>query len=136
MIFHYGLRLLCLCLASFFLVNAAAGLTTAFASRGLLRMAETMRPRCAARLLFAARVLPWALGAGAVLALCVPSYLWLEPQAIDSWARRGPAPRQLPVPRAAPGRQIEDERHSVGASFPPFEEARATRRRSSNLQLH
>ncbi|PYU76224.1 MAG: hypothetical protein DMG49_01790 [Acidobacteria bacterium] len=81
MIFHYGLRLLCLCLASFFLVNAAAGLTTAFASRGLLRMAETMRPRCAARLLFAARVLPWALGAGAVLALCVPSYLWLEPQA-------------------------------------------------------
>lgn len=81
MIFHYALRLLCLCLASFFLVNAAAGLATALASRLAIRMAESMRPRSAARFLFAARVLPCALGAGAVLALCVPSYLWLEPRA-------------------------------------------------------
>jgi Zn-dependent protease with chaperone function len=81
MIFHYALRLLCLCLASFFLVNAAAGLATALASRAAVRMAESMRPRSAARFLFAARVLPSALGVGAVLALCVPSYLWLEPQA-------------------------------------------------------
>jgi Zn-dependent protease with chaperone function len=81
MIFHYSLRLLCLCLASFFLVNSAVGLTTAFASRAAVRMAETMRPRSAARFLFVARALPCALGAGAVLGLCVPSYLWLEPQA-------------------------------------------------------
>src|SRR5256885_16811330 len=43
-------------------------------------MAEAMRPRSAARFLFAARMLACALGAGAVLGLCVPSYLWLEPQ--------------------------------------------------------
>jgi Zn-dependent protease with chaperone function len=54
---------------------------TAIASRTAVRMAESLRPRSAARFLFAARVLPCALGTGAVLALCVPSYLWLEPQA-------------------------------------------------------
>src|SRR5438309_1012798 len=78
---NYVLRLLCLCLASFFLVNAAVGLTTALLSRAAVRMAETMRPRSAARFLFTARMLACALGAGAVLGLCVPSYLWLEPPA-------------------------------------------------------
>src|SRR2546423_15298024 len=78
---NYVLRLLCLCLASFFLVNAAVGLTTALLSRAAERMAETMRPRSAARVLFAARMLACALGASAVLGLCVPSYLWLEPEA-------------------------------------------------------
>ena len=81
MIFHYGLRLLCLCMASFFLVNAVVGLTIAFASRAAVRVAESMRPRSAARFLFAARMLPCVVGVSAVLALCVPSYLWLEPQA-------------------------------------------------------
>jgi Zn-dependent protease with chaperone function len=81
MIFHYALRLLCLCLASFFLVNAAVGLTTARSSRAAVRMAESMHARSAARFLLAVRLLPCALGIGAVLALCVPSYLWLEPPA-------------------------------------------------------
>lgn len=81
MISHYTLRLVCLCLASFFLVNAGVGLLTAWASRAAMRIAETMRPRSAARFLFALRVFPLALGAAAVLGLCVPSYLWLEPQA-------------------------------------------------------
>jgi Zn-dependent protease with chaperone function len=76
----YLLRLLCLCLASFFAVNAAAGLLTSFASRAAVRIAESMRARCAARFLLAVRLLPCALGIAAVLALCVPSYLWLEPQ--------------------------------------------------------
>jgi Zn-dependent protease with chaperone function len=80
MILQYALRLLCLCLASFFLVNAAVGMTMVLASRAAVRMAESMCPRSAARFLFVARVLPCALGAGAVLALCLPSYLWLEPQ--------------------------------------------------------
>jgi len=81
MIVPYALRLLCLCVASFFLINAAVGLLTAFASRAAIRRGETMRPRSAAGFLFAARVLPCVLGAGAVLFFCVPSYLWLEPQA-------------------------------------------------------
>jgi Zn-dependent protease with chaperone function len=81
MIFYYTVRLLCLCLASFFLVNGVVGFLTALASRALIRTAESMRPRSAVRLLFAIRVFPCALAVGVVLALCVPSYLWLEPQA-------------------------------------------------------
>jgi Zn-dependent protease with chaperone function len=81
MIFPYALKLLCLCLASFFVVNAALGLTAALGSRAAIRIAESMRARSGARILFAMRVLPCALGIGTVLALCVPSYLWLEPQA-------------------------------------------------------
>jgi Zn-dependent protease with chaperone function len=81
MILSYGLRLICLCLVSYFAVNAAAGMTIVFASRMVLRIAETMPARSAARFLFAMRMLPFALGSGAMLGLCVPSYLWLEPQA-------------------------------------------------------
>jgi beta-lactamase regulating signal transducer with metallopeptidase domain len=77
----YLLRLLCLCLASFFAVNAAAGFLISFASRVAVRLAESMRARSAARFLFAMRLLPCLAGISAVLALCVPSYLWLEPQA-------------------------------------------------------
>jgi Zn-dependent protease with chaperone function len=77
----YLLRLLCLCLASFFAVNAVAGFLIYFASRAAIRMAELMRARSAARFLLMLRLLPCALGIVAVLALCVPSYLWLEPQA-------------------------------------------------------
>jgi Zn-dependent protease with chaperone function len=77
----YFLRLLCLCLASFFVVNAFAGLGAALASRAAVRMAATMRARTAALFLFVVRLLPFALGIGVVLVLCVPSYLWLEPQA-------------------------------------------------------
>jgi Zn-dependent protease with chaperone function len=81
MISHYVVRLACLCLASFFLVNLTAGLAAGFASRAAVRIAELMRPRSAARFLFVLRALPFALGAAAVLGLCVPSYLWLEPHA-------------------------------------------------------
>jgi beta-lactamase regulating signal transducer with metallopeptidase domain len=77
----YLLRLLCLCCASFFAVNAVAGSLISFASRAAVRMAESMRARSAARFLLAVRLLPAALGIAAVLTLCVPSYLWLEPQA-------------------------------------------------------
>jgi len=81
MIVPYSLRLLCLCLASFFLVNAALGLILSVSSQRILRIAQKMRPRSAARFLFLLRLLPVALGAAAVLALCVPSYLLLEPNA-------------------------------------------------------
>jgi len=77
----YLLRLLCLCLASFFAVNAAAGLLISLVARAAVRSAESMRARSAARFLLAVRLLPCVAGIGAVLALCVPSYLWLEPQA-------------------------------------------------------
>jgi Zn-dependent protease with chaperone function len=79
MIAPYVLRLVCLCLASFFVVNGVAGLTAFLASRAIVRMAEKMRPRFATRFLLCVRLLPFLLGIGAVLALCIPSYLWLEP---------------------------------------------------------
>jgi bla regulator protein blaR1 len=80
MILPYSLRLLCLCLASFFLIHAALGLAAWLAAPAAIRLSETRRPRSAARLLFFLRVLPALLAAAAVLGLGVPSYLWLEPQ--------------------------------------------------------
>jgi Zn-dependent protease with chaperone function len=81
MILPYLLRLLCLCFASFFVLNFTAGLLLCIASRSALRSAESKAPRVAARFLLAMRVLPFALAALFVLGLCVPSYLWLEPAA-------------------------------------------------------
>ncbi len=80
MIALYLFKLLCLCLASFFVVNAALGLTVRAASRFAIRIAEKMRPRTAARFLFFLRVLPAGVGMAVVMGLCLPSYLWLEPQ--------------------------------------------------------
>jgi hypothetical protein len=81
MIVPYALRLLCLCLASFFLVNCVFGSLVKSTSRAVIRFSDTLRPRNATRFLFTLRLLPAALGAGTVLGLCVPSYLWLEPEA-------------------------------------------------------
>jgi Zn-dependent protease with chaperone function len=79
----YSLRLLCLCLASFFLVQAALGLVVWLAAPKAIRLAETMRPRIAARLLLLLRLLPTLLAAFLVLGLGVPSYLWLEPRTAE-----------------------------------------------------
>lgn len=75
----YQLRLLGLCLAVFFLVHFAAGLLVNGLGRRLARRAAGMAPRGAAGLLFTWRLLPPALGVFAVLGLCLPSYLRLEP---------------------------------------------------------
>jgi Zn-dependent protease with chaperone function len=80
MIFPYLLRLLCLCFAAFFLVHAVLSSIVWFSSRPALRLAEKMKPSSATTFLFALRMIPAALSLFAVLGLCVPSYLWLEPQ--------------------------------------------------------
>jgi len=76
----YLFRLACLSLASFFLVNGIVGAAATLFSGAAIRIARKMRPRSAARFLFVVRMLPSILGLAAVLGLCVPSYLWLEPQ--------------------------------------------------------
>lgn len=76
----YLFRLVCLSLASFFLVNGVTGAVATLFSSAAIRIAETMRPRSAARFLFLLRMLPSVLGLTAVLGLCLPSYLWLEPR--------------------------------------------------------
>jgi Zn-dependent protease with chaperone function len=78
MILPYTLRLLCLCFASFFLVHAALGLLAWIATPSATRIGESMRPRIGARFLLMLRLLPATLAWFAVLAFCVPSYLWLE----------------------------------------------------------
>jgi Zn-dependent protease with chaperone function len=76
----YPLRLFCICSATFFLVNGLLSFAAGIASKATIRMAETMRPRSASHFLLGVRLLPLALGASSVLGLCIPSYLWFEPQ--------------------------------------------------------
>ena len=80
MMVPYWLRLLCLCLAAFFVVHSVVGVVVAAGGGAAVRAARRMRPRLAGRFLLALRLLPAALGLFVVAALCVPSYLWLEPE--------------------------------------------------------
>jgi hypothetical protein len=77
----YLLRLLCLCLASFFLLHLAFAALVAAAAGRAVRMAERMAAQPGARLLFALRLLPPVLATVLVAGICAPSYLWLEPEA-------------------------------------------------------
>jgi Zn-dependent protease with chaperone function len=81
MILPYLLRLLCLCFASFFVLNAVASLFVRVSSRSAIRFAESRASDTAARFLFALRMFPFALATLFVIGLCVPSYLLLEPAA-------------------------------------------------------
>jgi Zn-dependent protease with chaperone function len=76
--FTYLPRLLCISLASFFLLHAAVGALIAVLSPWLIRWAERLQPRMAAGLLLTARLMPAAVAIFVVAALCIPSYLWLE----------------------------------------------------------
>jgi Zn-dependent protease with chaperone function len=80
----YLAKLLCLCLASFFLIHLALALVVKFATPAALRIAARIRPVLAARYLFLLRMLPAGFGILFVAGLCVPSYLWLEPKTATS----------------------------------------------------
>jgi hypothetical protein len=77
----YTMRLLCLCCASFFMIHLALALAVRLSSGTAVRLAEHMKPSSAARFLFGLRMAPLAITLFAVLAFCIPSYLWLEPEA-------------------------------------------------------
>ncbi|MGH9592010.1 MAG: M56 family metallopeptidase, partial [Bryobacteraceae bacterium] len=81
MILPYLLRLLCLAFASFFLVHATLASCVRLLSSKAVKSAGNMRPRNAAWFLLGFRLLPALLGLFIVLAICVPGYLWLEPEA-------------------------------------------------------
>ncbi len=76
----YLAKLLCLCLASFFLIHLALALVVMLATPVALRIAARIRPVLAARYLLLLRMLPAGFGVLIVAGLCVPSYLWLEPR--------------------------------------------------------
>jgi Zn-dependent protease with chaperone function len=83
----YSMRLLCICFASFFLILVVFGGIINIAARGAIRSAGSMKPRFASRFLFALRMMPLGLAAFAVFGLCIPSYLWLEPN--SGWEQVG-----------------------------------------------
>ena len=79
MMASYWWRLAWLALACFFVVHLAAGIAVRLFALRAVRFAERFRPRSAAQILFFIRLLPLTLAMLAVAAVCVPSYLWLEP---------------------------------------------------------
>ena len=81
MILPYLVRLACLSLACFFLVHVALAIGMNWLAPWVLAMAKPGKPSSAARLLLAARLLPSVVGGLVVAGVCVPSYLWLEPEA-------------------------------------------------------
>jgi Zn-dependent protease with chaperone function len=82
-ILPYLARLLCLGLASFFLVHLVTALFVAAFTPHAIRAAQELAPRRAARLLLTLRLSPFGLALTAVLGLCLPSYFWFEPDRID-----------------------------------------------------
>jgi hypothetical protein len=75
----YSMRLVCICFASFFLVQAVFSGIVNIAARAAIRSAGGLRPGFASRILFALRMAPLGLAGFAVFGLCIPSYVWLEP---------------------------------------------------------
>jgi len=75
----YSWRLVCLALASFFLIHSIAAVLIASATPAALRFAGRLRPKQATRWLLALRLAPSAIALLVIAAFCVPSYLWLEP---------------------------------------------------------
>ena len=79
----YALRLVCLSLAVLFLVHLAVGLAVAMWAPAVERRAERWRAAAAARMILALRLLPAAMALFVVFAICIPSYLRLEPEAME-----------------------------------------------------
>lgn len=81
MSFPYFARLLVLGLASFFLIHFTLALTLIAMRHSLVRMASCFPARQATRFLLILRLFPAVFTTLLVAGLCVPSYLWLEPDA-------------------------------------------------------
>jgi hypothetical protein len=75
----YFTRLVCLSFACFFLVNLAASLAVRLIAPRAVAKAQTLGADSAAHMVLGLRLLPMFVAAFAVVALCIPSYLWLEP---------------------------------------------------------
>lgn len=78
MMLPYSLRLLGLCLACFFVVNACAGLALSLFSAPLVSFSQRLAPKAAAPFLFVLLMFPASLALCSVLLCCIPSYLWFE----------------------------------------------------------
>ena len=74
-------RLLCISLAAYLLIHLALRAMVSLLAGPALRRAAQIHSHRAARLLLALRLLPAAGAVFVVAAICLPSYLWLEPSA-------------------------------------------------------
>ena len=81
MTLSYIPRLWCISLATLFLVHLALGMGVSLIAVPAVRLGERVRPLVAARAMLMLRLLPAAGAAFTVVAVCLPSYLWLEPDA-------------------------------------------------------
>lgn len=79
----YALRLVCLSLAVLFLVHIVVAFAVAMVAPAMVRRAERWRASTAAQMIFALRLLPAASALFVVFAICVPTYLRLEPEAME-----------------------------------------------------
>lgn len=80
MILPYYVRLVCLCCATFFAVHAMAWLAVhGVAVRVMERFVDRIPPSTASRWLFLLGIFPPGLALFAVFGVCIPNYLWLEP---------------------------------------------------------
>jgi len=77
---EYGLRLVCLCLASYFVVQLVVGLVLRGMAPWTFRVVSDVAPRVSARILLILRFAPAISGLFVVAAICIPSYIWFEPR--------------------------------------------------------
>jgi Zn-dependent protease with chaperone function len=76
----YFARLLCLCFAAFFLVHLALAALVTVLTGPAIRRAGRMDASAAAGFLAAVRLFPFVFAGIVAVFLCVPSYLWHEPE--------------------------------------------------------
>jgi len=75
----YFVRLALLALAAFFLVQVAVGLLVTMLAPRVIRTSARLSSDRAARRLWMLRLAPAGAAMFVVIAFCIPSYLWLEP---------------------------------------------------------
>jgi Zn-dependent protease with chaperone function len=80
MMLPYLVRLACLSLACFLVVHVALAIGINWLAPWVLALAKRRNPSSAAGLLLAARLFPSVAAVLVVAGVCVPSYLWLEPE--------------------------------------------------------
>lgn len=78
----YVVRLLCLCLTCFFLIDLLLVFMASAIAPVAIRLAERMKPCSAANFVLGMRLMPFGFALVLVAGLCVPSYLRLEPHGI------------------------------------------------------
>jgi Zn-dependent protease with chaperone function len=81
MTLSYVVRLICESLSAFLLAQLVLAVAAAWVAPAVLRRSQRMKPPSAAAVLLGLRLAPCVGALLAVAALCVPSYLWLEPSA-------------------------------------------------------